>query len=48
MAIPKTDIPAIRTARLICRRPCGPRTEQKLGRLSVQPAGAHPTQRASA
>ena len=38
----KTDIPTIRTARLICRRPCGPRTEEELGRLSVQPAGAHP------
>ena len=38
----KTDIPTIRTARLICRRLCGPRTEEELGRLSVQPAGAHP------
>ena len=48
MAIPKTDLPTIRTARLICRRPCGPRTEQKLGRLSDQLAGAHPNRRPSA
>ena len=48
MAIPKTDIPAIRTARLICRRPCGPRTGQRPGRLPIQPAGAHPNQRPSA
>ena len=48
MAIPKIDIPAIRTARLICRRPCEPRTEQKLGRFSDQPAGTHPNRRPSA
>ena len=47
MARAKTDIPTIRTARLICRRPCGARTEQELGRLSVQPAGAHPNRPAS-
>ena len=48
MARAKTDIPTIHTARLICRRPCGPRTEEEMGRPSVQPAGAHPNPPASA